>query len=86
MSEKYFKAEDIFASSEEQTEEQNAVLNSSERVFYKADEIFGSGKLTDPAIADPITESSTDSGSADGLSGSVQDLSLIHISEPTRPY
>ena len=70
MSEKYFKAEDIFGSSEEQTEEQNAVLNSSERVFYKADEIFGLGKPTDPALEN------TDSGSGDGLSESVQDRTL----------
>ena len=71
MSEKYFKAEDIFGSSEEQVKEQNAALTSSERVFYKAGDIFEPGKSTGPAIAETIVGSeNVDSGSDDGSSAS----------------
>ena len=35
-------------------------------------------------VGDSLVESATNAGSSVGTS--VQDLSLIHISEPTRPY
>ena len=57
--------------------------DANRKLFIQISEMYGAGHKIDPML---LRQRLKDSGELDEIGGAAYLLSLIHISEPTRPY